>query len=96
MAVQMRGGLPLALLFGLTLSPRLVRFQRAWTSKFREPMGNAPSDQLARRSPTVWMIVVALVLLNIWYDCYHPLGIMFDLVLAVGLLIWYLSKSKPV
>jgi len=36
-----------------------------------------------------------LVLLNVWYDYYHPLGIIFDFVLAVGLLIWYLSKSGP-
>jgi len=43
-----------------------------------------------------WLVLVALILLNVWYDYRHPLGIMFDVVLAVGLLIWYLSKSKPV
>jgi hypothetical protein len=54
------------------------------------------SDRLARRSPTFWVIVAVLLALNVWYDYHHPLGIMFDVVLAVGLLIWYLSKSKPV
>ena len=57
-------------------------------------MENPPSDRLARRSPAFWVIVVVLLALNVWYDYYHPLGIMFDVVLGVGLLIWYLSKSK--
>lgn len=61
----------------------------------REPMGSPPSDRLARRSPAFWVIVVVVLALNIWYDYYHPLGIMFDVVLAVVLLIWYLNKSKP-
>ncbi len=58
-------------------------------------MGSPPSDRLARRSPAFWVIVVVVLALNIWYDYYHPLGIMFDVVLAVVLLIWYLNKSKP-
>jgi hypothetical protein len=41
------------------------------------------------------VIVGALLALNVWYDYHHPLGIMFDVVLAVVLLIWYLNKSKP-
>ena len=43
-----------------------------------------------------WVIVGVLILLNVWYDYHHPLGIMFDVVLAVGLVIGYLSKSTPV
>lgn len=39
-------------------------------------------------------MVVVLVLLNIWYDYYHPMGIMFDVVLAVALLIRYASNSE--
>jgi hypothetical protein len=47
------------------------------------------------RSPAFWAMVGVLILLNIWYDYYHPLGIMFDIVGAVVLLIWYLNKSTP-
>jgi hypothetical protein len=61
----------------------------------REPMGNPPSNRLARRSPAFWVIVVVVLALNVWYDYHHPLGIVFDVVLGVGLLIWYLSKSTP-
>jgi len=43
------------------------------------------------RSPAFWVIVGVLVLLNIWFDYYHPLGIVFDVVLAVFLLIWFSS-----
>ena len=48
-----------------------------------------------RRSPVTWVIVGMLMLLNIWYDYYHPLGIMFDVIGGVVLLIWYLNKSTP-
>jgi hypothetical protein len=58
-------------------------------------METPPSDRLARRSPAFWVIVVVLVALNVWYDYYHPLGIVFDVVGAVVLLIWYLNKSTP-
>jgi hypothetical protein len=61
----------------------------------REPMGIPPSDRLARRSPAFWVIVVVLGALNVWYDYYHPLGIVFDVVGAVVVLIWYLNKSTP-
>lgn len=50
----------------------------------------------ATRSPASWVMVSALLALNVWYDYHHPLGIVFDVVLAVALLIWYLGKSKPV
>lgn len=53
-------------------------------------------SRVERRSPVSWVIVVALLALNVWYDYHHPLGIVFDVVLAVGLLIWYLGKSTPV
>ena len=53
------------------------------------------SDRLARRSPAFWVIVVVLVALNVWYDYYHPLGIIFDVILAVVVLIWYLNRSTP-
>jgi hypothetical protein len=53
------------------------------------------SDRFRRRSPGFCVIVAVLVALNVWYDYYHPLGIMFDVVGAVVLLIWYLGKSTP-
>jgi hypothetical protein len=53
------------------------------------------SDRLGRRSTAFWLIVGVLILLNVWYDYYHPLGIIFDVILAVVLLIWYLHKSRP-
>ncbi len=67
------------------------------SEQVREPMETRtpPSGRLARRSPAFWVIVVVVLALNIWYDYYHPLGIVFDVVLAVVLLIWYLNKSKP-
>ncbi len=54
-----------------------------------------PSDTPPGRSPTFWAIVTVLIALNIWYDYYHPLGVMFDVLLGVFLLIRYLGKSKP-
>jgi hypothetical protein len=47
-----------------------------------------------RRSPAFWVIVAVLLLLNILYDYYHPLGIVFDVVAAILLLIWYLNKPR--
>jgi hypothetical protein len=32
-------------------------------------------DRPARRSSAFWAVVVLAILLNIWYDYYHPLGI---------------------
>jgi hypothetical protein len=40
-------------------------------------------------------MVGVLLLLNVWYDYYHPLGIIFDVILAVVVLIWYLNRSAP-
>jgi hypothetical protein len=35
-----------------------------------------------------------VVLLNIWYDYRHPLGIIFDVVLALALVVRFVSKSE--
>jgi hypothetical protein len=61
-----------------------------------KPMEPTFLDRFRPRSPASWVIAVVLILLNIWYDYYHPLGIIFDVILAVVLLIWYLNKSTPV
>jgi hypothetical protein len=72
----------------LVLGCGLVRLPVPVLSGFRAQTSRA------ERSPVSWAIVVVLLALNVWYPCDHPLGIMFDVVLAVVLLIWYLSKSK--
>jgi hypothetical protein len=38
-----------------------------------------------------WTIVIVIVVLNGWYDYYHPRGILFDIVLIV---IWAVSAHK--
>jgi hypothetical protein len=53
-------------------------------------------ERLARtKSLTVfwWLLVVFAVVLNAWFDYYHPLGLIFDVVLGVGLFIAYLRSS---
>jgi hypothetical protein len=62
----------------------------------KEPLQTTFLDRFRPRSHVSWVVAVVLILLNTWYDYYHPLGIIFDVVLAVVLLIWYLSKSPPV
>ena len=58
----------------------------------REPKEIPPSDQLKRHSLSFWVIVGALIFVNLWYDYYHPLGIIIDIIIAVALLIGYLRK----
>jgi hypothetical protein len=61
-------------------------------------MQTPPSDRPARRSPASWAIVIVVVLavalLNIWYDYHHPLGIVFDVALTLVVLVRYVSKSE--
>jgi hypothetical protein len=45
-------------------------------------------------SPGFWVLIATVVLLNVWYDYYHPLGIIFDVVFGVGVLVTYLNKSR--
>ena len=52
-------------------------------------------DRYGHRSPAFWVIVGLAILLNVWFDYYHPIGFMFVVVVGVVLLIWYLSKSTP-
>jgi len=52
-------------------------------------------DRSAQPSCTFWVIVVIVVALNIWFDYYHPLGIIFDVIFVVVLLIRFIGKSKP-
>jgi hypothetical protein len=57
-----------------------------------EPTEALPPDRTARHTPAFWAVVVA-ILLNIWYDYYHPLGIFFDVVIAVAWLTRHVNKS---
>ena len=51
--------------------------QAGRTVRFAKPMETPCSDRPSRRSPAFWAIVVVIVLANIWYDFYHPLGLIF-------------------
>jgi hypothetical protein len=44
-------------------------------------------------SPGLWVIVAIVVGLNIWYDVYHPMGLIFDAFLAVVALCAYLKRA---
>lgn len=44
-------------------------------------------------SPGLWVIAAAIVGLNIWYDVYHPLGLIFDVFVAVVALFAYLKRA---
>ena len=61
-------------------------------------METPSSDRPARRSPASWalvvVIVVAVVLLNFWYDYRHPLGILVDVIIALVLVVRYVSRSE--
>jgi len=49
----------------------------------------------AQPSRTFSVIVVIVVALNIWFDYYHPRGIIVDVIFVVVLLIRFIGKSKP-
>jgi hypothetical protein len=57
--------------------------------KRREQGLNTFLDLFKRRSPVFWLIILPLVLLDIWYDCYHPGGIVFDVIGAMVLFVLY-------
>ena len=43
------------------------------------------SDKRREHPWSFWTIVVVLVILNGWWDYYHPLGILFDVIIVI---IW--------
>ena len=57
-----------------------------------KPIQTPSSHRPSRRS--FWVFVVVLVLANIWYDFYHPLGLIFDVVLVLSLLVIELRKPN--
>jgi hypothetical protein len=40
------------------------------------------ADLLRGRAWTFWVFVIILVALNIWFDCYHPLGFFVDIIVV--------------
>jgi hypothetical protein len=43
-------------------------------------------------SLSLWVIVALVLGLNFWFDYYHPLGLIFDLLVGVVLLFRYLIR----
>ena len=46
-----------------------------------------------RSSPLLWVIIAAIVLLNFWFDYYHPLGVIIDVIVGLIFLGVYLKNS---
>ena len=51
------------------------------------------------KSRLFWIFLAFLVVLNIWFDYYHPLGITFDIIAVavlalVGLKFWKTPRLK--
>jgi len=44
-------------------------------------------------SPVLWVITATIILLNVWFDYYHPLGIIFDVIVGLVILVVYLKES---
>lgn len=41
-----------------------------------------------KRSPAFWVMAGLLILLNLWFDYYHPLGFIMDVVIVA----WLVTK----
>jgi hypothetical protein len=42
-----------------------------------------------REHPAVLWVFIPLVALNIWFDYYHPRGIVLDVIIVVALFVGY-------
>lgn len=58
-----------------------------------QPPGAPFFGRFRGRSPIFWAIVLLLVSLDIWYDYYSPRAIVFDVIAAIVLFVWY-RKSR--
>jgi hypothetical protein len=58
-----------------------------------KPMRATIFDRLRPRSTVSWVFILALIALNIWYDYYHPLGVIFDVIFVIILLTRDPNKS---
>jgi len=54
---------------------------------------NLAEKERNESSPWLWVIIAAAILLNLWFDYYHPLGIIIDVIVGLISLGVYLKKS---
>jgi hypothetical protein len=47
-----------------------------------------------KHSWSFWIVVVALVMLNGWFDYYHPRGILFDVIVVIILAVRSDRRSR--
>ena len=55
-------------------------------------MGNG-SKPFASQRVAVGCIIAAIVGLNVWYDYYHPLGLIFDAIILIVLAVRWIRKA---
>jgi hypothetical protein len=50
-----------------------------------------PQDVFARlrKNPAALWVLIPIVALNIWFDYYHPSGIVLDVIIVLALLVKY-------
>ena len=73
------------------VSPDIVSWMM-WLT--RESTGNEMRDQYfnqPKRSPAFWVMVVLLIAVNVWFDYYHPIGIILDFIIGM---VWFLRSSS--
>ena len=51
------------------------------------PIRNTFFDRLRGRSPLFWVFILLVLSLNLWFDYYHPLGFVFDVIVVLVLFI---------
>jgi len=42
--------------------------------------------------PSIVILVALLAIANLWYDYYHPVGLLFDIIIAIFLLKYLVTK----
>jgi hypothetical protein len=57
------------------------------------PMSESFVDRLRQNPKILWVLIPAIVL-NLWFDYYHPLGILIDIIIALVLLFNYLDSRR--
>jgi len=51
------------------------------------------SQPFERQKVTVGCIIAVIVGLNVWYDYYHPLGLIFDAIILIVLAVRWTRKA---
>jgi accessory gene regulator protein AgrB len=49
-------------------------------------------EQLRKRPRSFLLVILIVVILNIWFDYYRPLGVLFDVILLSALFRSYLRS----